>query len=138
MSSAYIAKLPGSQENPTRKTLNCFRYNRGEMGKRRNSFQLVVQGHEAEVSSVAISAKPLAFYSPSFPRGRPSPAWFQDKIRYFSCLSPFPLKRPGGFDIIWWLNFKGNGQLSSVDAAGYGLWGRCLADTELSFVASYC
>lgn len=31
-------------------------------------------------------------------------------------------KRPGGSDIIWWLNLKGNGQLSSVDAAGSGLW----------------
>lgn len=33
-----------------------------------------------------------------------------------------PRKRSSGFDIIWLLNLKGNGQLSLVDAAGSGLW----------------
>lgn len=53
-----------------------------------------------------------------------------------------PRKKAGGRALTergGWFRLKGKGQLSSADAVGSGLRaGRCLADTELTPVASYC
>lgn len=90
---------------------------------------------------MAVSARPPAPSSLSC-QGQP-PGHGPSPARYLGCSSPpSPSQEEGrgpGSDRRWWFTSKGKGHLSSADAAGTGLRaGRCLADTELTPVASYC